>query len=58
MQSSVVSICDDVTLVFHDLGGPATLDAASRWPDRVNGVVAVNTFGWRPSGAGSRACSL
>jgi haloalkane dehalogenase len=40
----------DLTLVVHDLGGPAALQAASRWPDRVAGLVAVNTFGWRPSG--------
>ena len=39
----------DVTLVFHDLGGTATLDAAADWPHRVRALVAVNTFGWRPS---------
>lgn len=41
---------DDVVLVFHDLGGPVTLEAAERWPERVAGLVALNSFGWRPSG--------
>lgn len=41
---------DDLVLVLHDLGGPAGLAAASEWPDRVRGIVAVNTFGWRPEG--------
>ena len=45
---------DDVTLVFHDLGGTATLDAAADWPQRVRRLVAVNTFGWRPSGKAFR----
>lgn len=40
----------DLVLVLHDLGGPATLLAARGWPDRVRGLVAVNTFGWRPTG--------
>lgn len=44
-----------VTLVLHDLGGPAGLDAASRWPDRVIGLAAVNCFGWRPDTAPFRA---
>jgi pimeloyl-ACP methyl ester carboxylesterase len=42
----------DVTLVLHDLGGPAGLDAAARWPERVAGLAAVNCFGWQPSGTG------
>jgi len=41
---------DALTLVVHDLGGPASLLAASRWPEKVKGIVAVNTFGWKPSG--------
>lgn len=45
---------DDITLVFHDLGGTATLDAAADWPQRVRALVAVNTFGWRPSGKAFR----
>lgn len=40
----------EVTLVVHDLGGPVALHAASRWPERVAGLVAINAFGWRPSG--------
>lgn len=38
----------DMVLGFHDLGGPAALHAARRWPDRVTGLAAINTFGWRP----------
>jgi pimeloyl-ACP methyl ester carboxylesterase len=45
---------DDLTLVVHDLGGVAGIAAAARTPDRVRGLVAVNTFGWRPSGAAFR----
>jgi haloalkane dehalogenase len=37
-------------LVIHDLGGPAGLAAIARTPERVCGIVAVNAFGWRPSG--------
>lgn len=48
---------DDFTLVIHDLGGPAALEAASRWPDRVNGIAAINAFAWRPSGLSFRAGS-
>jgi len=40
----------DLVLVMHDLGGPASLEAASQWPDRVSGIVAINTFGWAPAG--------
>ena len=46
---------DDIVLVFHDLGGPVTLEAAARWPERVAGLVAVNAFGWQPSGVPFRA---
>ncbi len=41
----------DITLVAHDLGAPATLQAAARWPERVAALVVINGFGWRPSGA-------
>lgn len=41
---------DEVTLVLHDLGGPTALAAAAAMPERVAGLAAVNTFGWRPSG--------
>jgi haloalkane dehalogenase len=38
-----------LALVVHDSGGPPALAAAARTADRVRGLVAVNTFGWRPS---------
>jgi pimeloyl-ACP methyl ester carboxylesterase len=41
----------DLTLVAHDLGGPAGFLAASRRADRVAAMVAVNCFAWRPTGA-------
>jgi pimeloyl-ACP methyl ester carboxylesterase len=40
----------DVTLVVHDLGGPAALHAAHSWTERVRGIVVLNAFGWRPTG--------
>jgi haloalkane dehalogenase len=40
----------DLTLVVHDLGATPALEAAAAWPERVRGLVAVNTFAWRPSG--------
>jgi haloalkane dehalogenase len=51
--STVVETLDlqDLTLVIHDLGGPAGLAGVTRTPERVRGIVAVNAFGWRPSGA-------
>ena len=42
---------DDVTLVVHDLGGPAALAAVSCAPEIVRGIVAVNTFAWKPRNA-------
>lgn len=45
---------DDFTLVAHDLGGPAALAALASTQARVRGLVAMNTFGWRPSGAALR----
>jgi len=44
----------DVTLVAHDTGGPAAFAAAADRPSRVRGLVAVNTFGWRPTGRAFR----
>jgi len=41
---------EDIALVVHDLGGPAGIAAATRTPERIRGIAAVNTFGWRPSG--------
>jgi pimeloyl-ACP methyl ester carboxylesterase len=43
-----------MTLVVHDTGGPPAFAAAARRRDLVNGLVGVNTFGWRPSGAAFR----
>ena len=40
----------DVTLVLHDLGGLAALAAVDARSDRVAGLVAINTFAWRPHG--------
>lgn len=45
----------NLTLVVHDLGGPAGLAGAARTPERVRGIAAINTFGWRPSGLAFRA---
>ena len=38
----------DVTLVLHDLGGVAGLAAVASRAERIRGLVAANTFGWRP----------
>jgi pimeloyl-ACP methyl ester carboxylesterase len=40
----------DLTLVVHDLGGPAGLAGVAGFPDRVSAIVGMNSFGWRPSG--------
>ena len=40
---------NDFTLVAHDLGGPAAISALGRIPQRARGLVAMNTFAWRPS---------
>ncbi len=53
---AVTSVIDalglrDVVLVAHDLGGPAGFLAASRRPDRIAGLCAVNCFAWQPTGA-------
>src|SRR6201993_5620612 len=44
----------DVTLVAHDLGGPAGFLAAARRADRVAALAAVNCFAWRPTGGAFR----
>jgi pimeloyl-ACP methyl ester carboxylesterase len=44
----------EVTLVVHDSGGPPAFAAAARLAPRIRGLVGVNTFGWRPSGAAFR----
>ncbi len=41
---------DRFTLVVHDLAGPVGLAAVELMPERVEGIVAINTFGWRPDG--------
>ena len=40
----------DITLVFHDLGGPSGVAGAARVADRIRGLCAVNAFAWKPSG--------
>lgn len=51
--SAVIDALDlaDFTLVAHDSGGPPSFAAAARHPRAIRGIVGVNTFGWRPSGA-------
>jgi pimeloyl-ACP methyl ester carboxylesterase len=44
----------DVTLVAHDLGGPAGFLAASRRADSFAALASVNCFAWRPTGAAFR----
>ena len=55
MSRAVAEIIDalaleDLTLIVHDLGGPAGIAGAARMARRVRGIVAVNAFGWRPTG--------
>jgi haloalkane dehalogenase len=45
---------DDITLVFHDLGGPSGIAGAARFGDRIRGLCAVNAFAWKPTGAAFR----
>jgi pimeloyl-ACP methyl ester carboxylesterase len=51
--SRVIETLDlrDMTLIVHDSAGPPALAAAARASGRIRGLVAVNTFGWRPAGA-------
>jgi pimeloyl-ACP methyl ester carboxylesterase len=44
----------DLTLVAHDLAGPAAIAAAGSRAERIAGIAAVNTFAWRPTGKGFR----
>lgn len=39
-----------LTLVAHDLGGPAGFLAAARRADRIAALAAVNCFAWKPTG--------
>jgi pimeloyl-ACP methyl ester carboxylesterase len=40
----------DFALVVHDTGAPPAIAAVGHTPDRVRGLVAVNSFAWRPTG--------
>jgi haloalkane dehalogenase len=44
----------NLTLVVHDTGCPPALAAAARTPNRIRGIVAINTFGWKPAGPAFR----
>ena len=44
----------DITLVFHDLGGPSGIAGAARVADRIRALCAVNTFAWKPAGVAFR----
>ncbi|WP_375481927.1 alpha/beta fold hydrolase [uncultured Mycobacterium sp.] len=44
-----------ITLIMHDVGGPAGLAAAADRAGRIAGLVALNALGWKPSGAALRA---
>jgi haloalkane dehalogenase len=46
---------ENLTIVAHDLGGISGLARLARMPERVAGIVAMNTFGWRPSAPALRA---
>jgi haloalkane dehalogenase len=45
----------EFTIVAHDLGGPAAFAAVATMPERVRGIVAMNTLGWRPSSLSLRS---
>jgi pimeloyl-ACP methyl ester carboxylesterase len=56
---SVASVIENlgltgITLVLHDLGGLAGLAGVTGLQERISGVVAMNTFAWRPHKAGLR----
>jgi pimeloyl-ACP methyl ester carboxylesterase len=55
--SAVIEALDltKATLVVHDTGGPPALAAAARTPNRFDGIVGVNTFGWKPEGRAFRS---
>ncbi len=54
--SGVIAALDlrDLTVVAHDLAGPAAMAAMGEVPERIRGIVAMNAFGWRPLGAALR----
>ncbi len=37
---------NDITLVAHDIGGPISLGAATRMPERFKAIVLNGSFGW------------
>jgi pimeloyl-ACP methyl ester carboxylesterase len=40
---------EELVLIVHDLGGLTGLAGVAEVPERVRGIVAVNTFAWRPA---------
>ncbi|MBV8181447.1 MAG: alpha/beta fold hydrolase [Mycobacterium sp.] len=54
--SAIIDALDlhDVTVIMHDVGGPAGIAAAAQHPERICGLVAINALGWSPSGAALR----
>lgn len=48
---------DEVVVVVHDWGGPLGLDYATRNPDDVAGIVAMNTWCWPRKGRLDRTTS-
>ena len=40
---------ENLVLIVHDLGGLTGLAGVAELPERVRGIVAVNTFAWRPA---------
>ena len=45
---------DRATFVVHDLGGAVGVAAAAADPERVEGLVAINSFAWPPHGRALR----
>ncbi len=43
------------TLVVHDLGGVVGVVAAGEQPERIDGLIATNSFAWPPEGKALRA---
>jgi haloalkane dehalogenase len=39
-----------ITLILHDLGGPAGIAAAASMPERIRAIVGMNALAWRPEG--------
>jgi pimeloyl-ACP methyl ester carboxylesterase len=48
------SLIKEFTLLAHDLGGLSGLAAVVTVAERARGIVAMNTFGWKPSGSALR----